>query len=121
MHHGVKERKRYNLVPERRENARDEWNKDRTKRLTFINRLRQKNEAELCINNFDEAMLDYHRVFATQIKLIQPRAQLSYFYYPSEGQKNHQFYGIQRAENICFLQVPLINNRQKAKEGIITT
>ena len=59
------------------------------KRLGFINkRLRGKNEARVYINNVDEAMLEYYRVFAKQIKPLPPEPQLSDFYNPSEAQKN---------------------------------
>ena len=69
--------------------ARDEWNEDRMKRLDFINkRLREKNEARTYINNVDEAMLEYYRVFAKQIKPLPPEPELSDFYHPSENQKN---------------------------------
>ena len=40
------------------------------KRLEFINRrLREKNEAMAYINNVDEVMLEYYRVFAKQTAL----------------------------------------------------
>ena len=39
------------------------------------------------INN-DEAMVEYYRVFAKQIKPLPPKPQLSDFYHPSESQKN---------------------------------
>ena len=69
--------------------ARDEWNRDQTKRLDFINkRLRGKNEAKAYINNVDEAMFEYYRVFAKQIKSLPPEPELSDFYHPSERQKN---------------------------------
>ena len=43
------------------------------KRLDFISkRLSEKNEARACINNADEAMLEYYRVFAKQIKPLPP-------------------------------------------------
>ena len=59
------------------------------KRLDFINkRLREKNEARAYINNVDEAMLEYYRVFAKQIKPLPPEPELSDFYHPSENQKN---------------------------------
>ena len=65
--HGEEECKRHDLARERPQRARDEWNKDRMKRLDFINkRLRQKNEARAYINNVHEAMLEYYRVFAKQ-------------------------------------------------------
>ena len=68
---------------------RDKWSEDRMKWLDFINkRLREKNEARAYINNVDEAMLEYYRVFAKQIKPLPPKPQLSDFYHPPEGQKN---------------------------------
>ena len=58
------------------------------KRLDFINkRLCEKNEARAYINNVDEAILEYYRVFGKQIKLLPPEYQLSDFYHPSETQK----------------------------------
>ena len=87
--HGAKERKRHDLAEEKLQRARDEWNRDQTKRLDFINkRLRGKNEAKAYINNVDEAMFEYYRVFAKQIKSLPPEPELSDFYHPSERQKN---------------------------------
>ena len=87
--HGAEERKRHGLVLRKLQRARDEWNKDQMKRLDFINgRLREKNEAKVYINNVDEAMLEYYRVFAKQIKPLPPEPELSDFYHPSENQKN---------------------------------
>ena len=41
--HGEEERKRHDLALRKLQKARDEWNKDRMKRLDFINkRLREK-------------------------------------------------------------------------------
>ena len=75
--HGAEERKRHDLALEKLQRARDEWNKDRMKRLDFINkRLREKNEARAYINNFDEAILECYRVFAKQIKPMLPQPQL---------------------------------------------
>ena len=87
--HGAEERKIHDLALEKLQRARDEWNRDRTKRLDFINkRLREKNEARTYINNVDEAMLEYYQVFAKQIKPLPPEPELSDFYHPSENQKN---------------------------------
>ena len=87
--HGAKERKRHDLALEKLQRARNKWNMDRMKRLDFINkRLREKNEAKAYINNVDEAMLEYYRVFAKQIKPLPPEPELSDFYHPSENQKN---------------------------------
>ena len=59
------------------------------KQLDFINkRLGEKNEVRTYITNVDEAMLEYYRVFAKQIKPLPPEPQLSDFYHPSEAQKN---------------------------------
>ena len=86
---GGKEHKRHDLAEEQLQEARDKWNEDRMKQLDFINkRLREKNEAMAYINNVDEAILEYYRVFAKQIKPLPPEPQLSDFYHPSEAQKN---------------------------------
>ena len=87
--HGAKERKRHDLALEKLQRAWDEWNRDRMKRIDFINRrIREKNEPRAYINNVDEAMLEYYRVFAKQIKPLPPEPELSDFYHPSENQKN---------------------------------
>ena len=88
-HHGAEERKIHDLALEKLQRARDEWNRDRTKRLDFINkRLLEKNEARTYINNVDEPMLEYYRIFAKQIKPLPPESELPDFYHPSEAQKN---------------------------------
>ena len=62
---GGKERKRHDLAQEKLQKARDKWNEDRMERLNFINKiLRGKNETRAYINNLDEEMLEYYRVFA---------------------------------------------------------
>ena len=87
--HGEKERKKHDLAEEQLQKARDKWNEDRMKRLDFINRrLREKDEARAYINNVDDAMLEYYRVLAKQVKPLPPESQLSDFYHPSEEQKN---------------------------------
>ena len=87
--HGAEECKRHDLAEEKLQRARDEWNKDRIKRLDFINRrLGEKSEVRTYSNNVDEAMLEYCRVFAKQIKPLPPEPELSDFYHPSEIQKN---------------------------------
>ena len=87
--HGAEERRRHDLALEKLQRARDEWNRDRMKRLDLINkRLRERNEARAYIKNVDEAMLGYYRVFAKKIKPLPPEPELSDFYHPSEAQKN---------------------------------
>ena len=86
---GEEERKEHDLALEKLQRARDEWNKDQMKRVDFINkRLREKNETRTYINNVDEAMLEFYRVFTKQIKPLPPEPQLSDFYHPSETPKN---------------------------------
>ena len=77
--HGVEEEcKRHDLKEEELQRAKDKWNEDQMERLDFINkRLREKNEARAYINNVDEAMLEYYRVFAKQIKPLPPEPKLS--------------------------------------------
>ena len=88
--HGAEECKRHDLTLEKLQRARDEWSEDRMKRLDFINRrLREKNEAKAYINNVDEAMLEYYRVFAKQIKPLPHEPELSDFYHPSLKMVNY--------------------------------
>ena len=87
--HGAEARKRHDLALEKLQRARDEWNRDRIKCFDLMNkRLREKNEAITYINNVDEAMLEYYRVFAKKIKPLPHEPELSDFYYPSETQNN---------------------------------
>ena len=68
---GVEERKRHDLALEKLQRARDEWNKEPTKRLDFTNkRLREKNEAKAYISNVDEAMLEYYGVFEKENQIF---------------------------------------------------
>ena len=86
---GAKERKRHDLTEEKLQRTRGKWNEDRMKRPDFTNkRLREINEARAYINNVDEAMLEYYRVFAKQKMPLPPKSQLSDFYHPLEAQKN---------------------------------
>ena len=78
--HGAEERKRHDLALEKLQRARDEWNRDRMKRLDFMNkRLREKNEARTYINNVDEAMLEYYCAFAKNIKSLPPEPDYQIF------------------------------------------
>ena len=56
----------------------------------------------------DEAMLEYYRVFAKQIKSLPPEPELSDFHHPSENQENGNHYCCSgyRHCNICPIQVP---------------
>ena len=86
--HAAEERKRQCLALEKLQKARDEWNRDRMKRLDLINkRLRKRNEARAYIKNVDEEMLEYYRVFAKK-KSLPPEPELSDFYHLTETQRN---------------------------------
>ena len=107
---GAKERKRHDLTIEKLQRARDEWNRDRMKRLDLINkRMRERNEARAYIKNADEAMLEYYHVFAKKIKPLPPEPELSDFYHPSENQKKWRtiiYCSGYRHCYICPIQVP---------------
>ena len=82
------------------------------KRLDFINkRMLEKNEARAYINNVDEAMLEYYRVFAKQIKPLPPEPQLSDFYHPSEAQKMVNYYLLQLVQ--ALQHMPYTNTLNK--------
>ena len=88
MDHGEKERKRHDLAVEKVQRACDKWNEDIMKLQDSINkRLPEKKKAREYINNVDEAVLEYCRVYAKQIKLLPTESQLSDFHHPSEGIK----------------------------------
>ena len=64
MDHDEEKRKRHYLALENLQRARNEWNKDRMKRFNFINkRLREQNKARAYINDTNEALLEYYRIF----------------------------------------------------------
>ena len=70
--HGAKERKRHDLAIEKLKRARDEWNRDRMKRIDFINkRLCEKRRREhtskvlmkQCLNTIE--FLEKNKAFTT--------------------------------------------------------
>ena len=88
-YHDAEERKRHDLALEKLQRAKDEWNRDRMKRLDFMNkRLREKMRREHTLTMLMKQCLKYYRVFAKQIKPLPPEPELSDFYHPSEIQKN---------------------------------
>ena len=46
-----------------------------------------KNDPKAYINNVDEAMLEYYRIFAKKMKPLPPEPEWSDFYHPSEAQE----------------------------------
>lgn len=72
MGHSQKEYERNDPVLQKLQRTRDKWNEDIMKQLDFIDRrLHQKNTARVFINNFDEAILVYYRLFAKRIKPLR--------------------------------------------------
>ena len=57
------------------------------KRLRENKKRKEKKKARAYVNNVDEAMLEYYRVYAKQIKFLPPEPQLSDFYHQSERKK----------------------------------
>ena len=87
--HGAEKCKRHDLALEKLQSASDEWNRDQMKRLDLINkRLCERNEVRAYIKNVDEAMLEYYRIFAKEIKPLPPEPELSDFYHPSGNEKS---------------------------------
>ena len=92
----AKERIKRDLAEEELQRARDKWNEDQMKQLDFVNkRLHETKEARTYINNVDEAVFEHYREFAKTIKPSPPETQLSYFYHPSETQKNDELLFLQ--------------------------
>ena len=70
--------------------ARDKWNKDREKRLDFLNeRLRKEKHATYTFRQVDDAMRLYADMFPNDSNLL-PEPNLSDFYTPSEDQKDKE-------------------------------
>ena len=107
---GWKERKRHDLAQEKLQKARDKWNEDRMEQLSFINKiLRGKNEGRAYINNPDEEMLEYYRVFAKKNKVFAARVSIIRFLSRFGGTKKWCTiicYGWYRHCNICSIQIP---------------
>ena len=86
--YGEAERKRHDLAMEDFQKARDEWNKERVKRLDFINkRLREQQDARQTISNLEDGNREYYRVFGRKIKPLPKEPVLTDYYHPSKSQK----------------------------------
>ena len=93
--HGEAERKRHDLAMEKFQKARDQWNKERQKRLDFINKkLREQQDARQAISNLEDGMREYYRVFGKSINPLGPEPVFSDFYNPSEDQKKGEIFFI---------------------------
>ena len=71
----------------------------------------KKNKAGVYINNVDDAMLEYYRVFAKKLKPLPPEPQLSDFYHPSEAPKYGELLFLQLVQ--ALQHMPYINTLNK--------
>ena len=82
------------------------------KRLEFINRrLREKNEAMAYINNVDEVMLEYYRVFAKQTALTIWTWIIRFWSSARESEKKVSYYLLQWAQ--ALQHMPYTNTLKK--------
>ena len=113
--HGEAECKRHDLAMEDFQKARDQWNKERLKRLDFINkRLRDQQHAKEAITNLEDGMREYYRVFGRKIKPLPKEPVLTDFYHPSEDQKRGEIAFIIGRNNsyiLSSMEIPIINGR----------
>ena len=103
--HGKAERKRHDLAMENFQKDRDEWNKERLKRLDFINkRLRDQQHAKQAITDLEDGMREYYRVFGQRIKPL-PKEPIftDYYYHPSESQKKGKMAFIILEQLLCLI------------------
>ena len=85
------EQARHNDAMEQQQAAMSAWSKKRMQRLDWINeQFRREKHAVGTFQDVDRAMREYHEVFGTQLKAVDPRPQLSDFYTPSETQKDYE-------------------------------
>ena len=85
------ERKRHDKAVEQLQAAQAEWSEQRTERLDWINEeLRRQGHAVQTFHDVDMAIREYAHVTGKNLGLLDPEPQLSDFYTPSNGQKDHE-------------------------------
>jgi len=85
------ERKRHDKAMEQLESAQSEWNKKRTERLDYINKVMKKeHHAEQTFDDVDQAMKQYYYITGKELTDLPPEPTLRDFYTPSEDQKNRE-------------------------------
>ena len=96
--------------------ARDEWNKERVKRLDFINkRLREQQDARQAIIDLKDGMREYYQVFGQKIKPLPKKPVLTDFYHPSRRSKEMRN-GFHRFGNrsCILLSIQILLNKWKS-------
>ena len=87
------ERKRHDKAVEQLQAAHEQWSKQRTERLDWINEeLRRQGHAVQTFHDVDMAIREYALVTGGQNNLdpLGPEPQLGDFYTPSDGQKSRE-------------------------------
>ena len=111
-HDNGKERRIHDLAEEQLQRARDKWNEDRMKRLGFINkRLREQNKARTYINDTDEAMLEYYRIFTKRIKPYHLTLSYQIFIIHQRHKKMVNYYLLQLAQALQYMPYTSILNK----------
>ena len=86
-----KERKRHDKAVEQLQAAHEEWSKQRTERLDWINEeLRCQGHAVQTFHDVDAAIRQYARVTGQNLSSLGPEPQLTDYYTPSDGQKSRE-------------------------------
>ena len=87
--HGKAEMQRHNLAMEQLSKAREDWNRDRQKRLDLINKtLSDQRHAKHTFRGLDDAMREYHKVTGNQLLPLRDPPKLGDFYKPSRQRKD---------------------------------
>ena len=87
--HGKAEMQRHNLAMEKLSKARDEYSRQRTQRLDYINNpLRDQRHADRTFRGLDDAMREYYKVTGNQLSPLRDPPKLSDFYSPSRQRKD---------------------------------
>ena len=86
-----KERKRHDKAVEQLQAAHEEWSKQRTERLDWINEeLRRQGHPVQTFHDVDATIRQYARVTGQNLSSLGPEPQLTDYYTPSDGQKSRE-------------------------------
>ena len=85
------ERRRHDKAVEQLQAAHEQWSKQRTERLDWINEeLRRQSHSVQTFRDVDAAICEYAHVTGKNLGLLDPEPQLPDFYTPSNGQKDRE-------------------------------
>ena len=87
----AEEQKRRDKAVEQLQAAHDDWSRERTEHLDWINKkLREQHQAVQDFHNADVAWREYTRLTGETLDPLVPEPQLSDFYTPSSAQKDRE-------------------------------